>query len=97
MSPGELEELLIAHPLIQDVAVVGVPSSDKQGDVPRAYIVADQTKISAGEVQNLVKEKVEDHKILRGGVVFVAAIPKNGAGKILRREVRDGEMTKIQD
>lgn len=59
--------------------------------------MADQAKVSADEVQNFVKENVADHKTLRGGVVFVAGIPKNGAGKVLRRELRDREMPKIQD
>ncbi|KAF8861931.1 acetyl-CoA synthetase-like protein [Acephala macrosclerotiorum] len=95
VSPSELEELLLSHPLIQDAAVVGIPASDKQGDVPRAYVVADQTKVSAEEVENFVKEKVEDYKLLKGGVVFVAAIPKNGAGKVLRRELKAGAITEI--
>ena len=82
--------------MIQDVAVVGIPALDTGWDVPRAYIVTDQAKVSAEEVQNFVKDSVADHKILRGGVVFVAGIPKNGAGKVLRRELRNGEMIKIQ-
>jgi 4-coumarate--CoA ligase len=35
-----------------------------------------------------VKRKVADYKQLRGGVVFVDAIPKNASGKILKKDLR---------
>jgi 4-coumarate--CoA ligase len=35
-----------------------------------------------------VKERVADYKRLRGGVVFVDAIPKNASGKILKKDLR---------
>ena len=38
MSPAELEELLLTHPEISDVAVVGVPC-DRSGEIPKAYVV----------------------------------------------------------
>jgi 4-coumarate--CoA ligase len=35
-----------------------------------------------------VKERVADYKRLRGGVVFLDAIPKNASGKILKKDLR---------
>jgi acyl-coenzyme A synthetase/AMP-(fatty) acid ligase len=47
-------------------------------------------KISEKEIKDFVKSKVASYKQLRGGVIFVEAIPKNASGKILRRQLRDG-------
>ncbi|KAL4875507.1 hypothetical protein BJY04DRAFT_201889 [Aspergillus karnatakaensis] len=90
VAPAELEGHLISHPLIFDAAVIGVPASDGSGnEVPRAYIVADKTKISEDEVKDFVKSHLAHYKQLRGGVVYLQAIPKSPSGKILRRELRD--------
>ena len=69
--------------------------SGGDGEVPRAYIVADQSKLGEEEVKDWVKERVAAYKQLRGGVGYMAELPKNAIGKILRRELRDkarGEM-----
>ena len=68
--------------------MIGVP--DQSGnEVPRAYIVADQAKVSEDQVKEFVKSHLAAHKQLRGGVVYLKAIPKSASGKILRRELRD--------
>ncbi|KAK2043698.1 AMP-binding enzyme [Colletotrichum somersetense] len=86
VAPAELEALLVTHPKIQDAAVIGV---DGEGtELPRAYVVADKTQISAEEIQKWVAEQVASYKKLRGGVVFIDAIPKNPSGKILRKDLR---------
>ncbi|RNJ55278.1 hypothetical protein D7B24_008799 [Verticillium nonalfalfae] len=90
VAPAELEALLLSHPLILDVAVIGVAVPTEEGsEVPRAYIVADVNKISEGEVKAFVKRELASYKQLRGGVSYVKAIPKSPTGKILRRELRE--------
>jgi 4-coumarate--CoA ligase len=87
VAPAELEALLLSHQLILDVAVIGV---DHVGtEAPRAFVVADQKKISAQGIKDFVKKNVSAHKQLRGGVTFIDAIPKSPTGKILRRELRE--------
>ncbi|ROT35245.1 AMP-binding enzyme [Sodiomyces alkalinus F11] len=88
VAPAELEALLLTHPKIADSAVIGVESEDGT-ELPRAYVVADPTQISAKEIQDWVAEQVASYRRLRGGVFFISAIPKSAAGKILRRELRD--------
>ena len=44
------------------------------------------------EIKDFVKANLAQHKQLRGGVIYLDAIPKSPSGKILRRELR--EMTK---
>ncbi|EAT76993.2 hypothetical protein SNOG_15618 [Parastagonospora nodorum SN15] len=67
VAPAELEALLLNHPDILDAAVIGVDVDDGTNEVPRAYVVADQGKISAEEIREFVKRNVAGHKQLRGG------------------------------
>ncbi len=67
-----------------------MPDPDGSGnELPRAYVVADKTKISEQEIKEYVKGNLAQHKQLRGGVVWLDAIPKSPSGKILRRELRE--------
>ncbi|KAL1628318.1 hypothetical protein SLS54_001891 [Diplodia seriata] len=97
VAPAELEAVLLAHPLILDAAVIGVQSEDGSTEVPRAYVVVaapdttqgKQPSISAKQIEDYVAQNVSDHKRLRGGVVFIPAVPKSPAGKILRKDLRE--------
>jgi len=93
VAPAELEDLLRQHPKVSDVAVIGIPH-DKFGEVPRAYIVANQNEVLEEEIHQFLDEKVTDFKKLRGGIEFVGQIPKSPSGKILRRELRDALKSK---
>ncbi|KAA8621779.1 4-coumarate-CoA ligase 2 [Pyrenophora tritici-repentis] len=91
VAPAELEALLLDHPDVQDVAVIGVTANDTE--LPRAYIVlktADKkTAATAEKIKSWLAERVSKFKRLEGGVHFVDTIPKNPTGKILRRELRE--------
>ena len=87
VPPAELEALVVTHPAVSDVAVIGIPD-DEAGEVPKAFVVlqpgADAT---AEEIQAFVAERVAHFKQVRD-VEFVDAIPKSASGKILRRMLR---------
>jgi 4-coumarate--CoA ligase len=87
VAPAEIEGLLLSHPLIDDAAVIGVPAEDTE--VPRAYVVADRSKLSEEDIKALVKEKLAPFKQLRGGVFYLNSIPRNAVGKILRKDLRE--------
>ena len=68
-----------------------MPAPDDPGtDLPRAYVVPnDGTALTEEDVKKWVADRLAPYKQLRGGVVFVAEIPKNAIGKFLRRELRE--------
>ncbi|XP_060080312.1 probable 4-coumarate--CoA ligase 1 [Ylistrum balloti] len=89
VAPAELEDLLLRHPGVQDVAVVGV-ADERAGEIPRAFIVPKpNSKVTPEDVSRFVEENVTPFKKLRGGVEFLNEIPKSPSGKILRRMLRD--------
>ncbi|KAI4934002.1 uncharacterized protein J4E92_003672 [Alternaria infectoria] len=67
VAPAELEAMLLSHPLVLDAAVIGVLTDDGTNEVPRAYVVADKSKIGEKDIIEFVKGKVAGHKQLRGG------------------------------
>ncbi|PSN32297.1 putative 4-coumarate--CoA ligase 3 [Blattella germanica] len=87
VAPAELEEILRQHPLVGDAAVIGVPH-ERMGEVPKAYIVPRDPKLTEEDLKGFVAAKVAEYKQL-GGVEFVQSIPKNPSGKILRRKLRE--------
>ena len=86
VAPAELEEVLCSHPGVADATVIPV-EDDEAGELPRAYVVRKTDDVTEDSVSAFVAERVAPHKKLRGGVVFIDAIPKTASGKILRREV----------
>lgn len=91
VAPAELEDLLLGHPIVEDVAVLGI-LDDYSGEIPKAYIVLkSSTSKSEGAGKELiayVKERKTRYKWVRV-VEFVDEIPKSASGKILRRVLRD--------
>lgn len=89
VAPAELEVLLRSHPSISDAAVIGI-SDERLGEAPRAYVVlkSDGPATTAEEVAKFIADRVSDHKKLIGGVEFIDSIPKNAAGKILRKDIK---------
>lgn len=89
VAPAELEALLISHPKINDVAVMGVIDEKQATEVPKAFIVLKpEVKMEAQEAIDFVQKNVAQYKRLRGGVAFVDEIPKSPSGKILRQILR---------
>ncbi len=88
VAPAELEALLLSHPKIADVAVIGV--HDEEGEeVPKAFVVLKEP-VSGEEIMEFVAGRVAPRKKVRR-VEFVDQIPKSPTGKILRRVLRDKE------
>ncbi|UPK97330.1 hypothetical protein LCI18_008265 [Fusarium solani-melongenae] len=86
VAPAELETHLMGHPA-------------SGTEVPRAYVVLVSQfrgKVTGVDLAEYVKSRVSDHKRLRGGVEFVSVIPRNAAGKIIRKVLKDAREKEMQ-
>jgi 4-coumarate--CoA ligase len=93
VAPAELEGILVGHPKVDDVAVIGIFSAEQASELPRAYVKlapgADANQQTEKEIADYLQSKVAPHKRLRGGIRFVPEIPKSVSGKILRRVLKE--------
>ncbi|MCY4457938.1 MAG: AMP-binding protein, partial [Acidimicrobiaceae bacterium] len=88
VPPAELEAVLITHPNIVDVAVVGI-ADDEAGELPKAFVVcAPGSTVTLEDAQTLVAQHLVSYKQVRA-LEVIESIPKSASGKILRRELRD--------
>jgi 4-coumarate--CoA ligase len=91
VAPAELEDLLLGHRFVEDVAVLGIPD-DYTGEVPKAFVVSKLGSLSQEELGKVLLDYVKKNKIRHKWlkeVEFIDAIPKSASGKILRRILRD--------
>jgi acyl-CoA synthetase (AMP-forming)/AMP-acid ligase II len=85
--PAEVENAIFGHPGVADVAVIGVPD-EKWGESVKAIVVAKPGSApDADDIIAWARERIAGYKAPKS-VDFVAAIPRNLTGKILRRELR---------
>ena len=88
ISPGEIEDLLLTHPAIADCAAVAVPSLEWGEAVGLAVVVRGGCEQPAAqELQNMIRARLRSSRVPEV-VRFVASLPYNEMGKLLRREVK---------
>jgi len=88
VSPTELEQILLTHPGVEDVAI-GPVSDEAAGEIPKAYVVRKPgSTVTEEDIITFLHGKVSAYKYLRGGVSFIDAVPKTHTGKILRRHLK---------
>ena len=85
--PAEIENVILQHPGVKEVAVIGLPS-EKWGETPLAIVVAKNGEIPAEEIIGHCKGKLAPFKLPKT-VEFVDEIPRNPTGKILKRILRE--------
>lgn len=84
--PREIEEVLIAHPTVEDAGVVGEPD-DIRGEQPVAFVQAaeGQTPDEAA-LRDWCRERLAGYKVPRR-IIVLDEMPRNPTGKIMRREL----------
>lgn len=88
--PAEIESVLHDHPDIAEIAVIGVPHP-KWGETPRAYIMpAPGHHPDVDEILEYARTRLARYKCPTS-VAFVASLPRNVSGKVLKREMRATE------
>jgi acyl-coenzyme A synthetase/AMP-(fatty) acid ligase len=90
IGPMEVENALLEHPAVQESAAVGKPDAER-GEIVKAFVVlkpgyAPSAQLAA-ELQEHVKRVTAPYKYPRE-IEFMAELPKNASGKLLRRVLR---------
>lgn len=87
VASSEVERVLDEHPAIAECAVVGRPD-EKWGEVPVAFVVLKEgTAASEEELLAHCRSQLATFKVPKA-VTFIAALPRNPSGKVLKRELR---------
>ncbi len=90
--PREIEEVLIQHPAVREVAVVGAPDPQWGESVKAVVATVPGKKASEEELIDFCRENIASFKKPKS-VDFVDELPKNNYGKILKRELRESYWT----
>ena len=86
--PREVEEVLYNHPAIQEVAVIGIPDPYWVEKVHAVVALKKGASVTTEELIAFCKKSIASYKAPKS-VEFVDSLPKNPAGKILKRELRE--------
>jgi acyl-CoA synthetase (AMP-forming)/AMP-acid ligase II len=87
IAPAEVEAVLMTHPAIDEVAVIGVPSVE-WGQTVKAFVAPRKdAKVSEAELIEFCRSRLASFKRPEQ-IEFIDAIPKNPLGKILRKDLR---------
>ncbi len=85
--PRVVEEVLYKHEAVREAAVIGQPSR-LHGEVPIAYIsLKEKCEATAADIRAFCFEHLGKHEVPKK-IVFIDELPKNAAGKIVKRELR---------
>jgi acyl-CoA synthetase (AMP-forming)/AMP-acid ligase II len=89
VSPSEVERVLITHPDVDEIAAVGVPD-DLWGEAITVFVVrAPGSELTAEELDAWARERIAGFRRPKH-IRFLDELPRNGAGKILRRDLKAG-------
>jgi malonyl-CoA/methylmalonyl-CoA synthetase len=83
--PREVEDVLLTHPDVSEVAVVGTPSAE-WGEVVTAFVVPSGSAVREGELVAFTSERLAPFKRPRLWR-FVDSLPRNALGKVVKHEL----------
>jgi acyl-coenzyme A synthetase/AMP-(fatty) acid ligase len=87
ISPGEVEEALLAHPAVADAVVVALPSEQWGEAVGAAVVLKPGAQAQVEALQQWVRERLRSSRVPER-ISFRSQLPYNEMGKVLRRIVR---------
>ena len=87
--PRDIEEVMVQHPAVREVAVFGVPS-ERWGETPLAVVIlVESAKVAAEELRDWTNERVDARFQRVHDVIIADELPRNAAGKTLKRVLRE--------
>jgi long-chain acyl-CoA synthetase len=89
--PNEIEEVVMMHPGVLEVAAIGVPD-EHSGEVPKVFVVKKDPGLTEADVLEHCRKMLTGYKRPKY-VEFRSELPKTNVGKILRRALRDEKKT----
>jgi acyl-CoA synthetase (AMP-forming)/AMP-acid ligase II len=84
--PAEIENALLRHPAVRQVAVIGIPDA-RLGEVGMAFVVTGPEPVSEAELIEWSREQMANYKVPRA-VFIVDALPVNATGKVMKDALR---------
>ena len=92
--PREIEETLNRHPSVSASGVVGTPDP-MRGETPTAFVeIVEGQTFDEASLRSWCRERLAGYKAPRE-IIRVDSLPRNGAGKILRRELREAALARL--
>jgi len=86
---GEVEAVIYQHPAVKEVAVFGIPDP-KWGELVMASVVLKPgLALSADELISFCRQSLANYKVPRRVEFSETELPKNGSGKILKKNLRE--------
>jgi acyl-CoA synthetase (AMP-forming)/AMP-acid ligase II len=91
--PKDIEEVVVQHPAVREVAVFGIPS-EKRGETPLAAVILNKPgAVTAEELCDWINERVEARYQRVHEVVLMDDFPRSIVGKTLKRVMREEHWT----
>jgi steroid-24-oyl-CoA synthetase len=87
---AEVEAAIYEHPAVHEAAVFGVPHERLGEEVAAVVVALDGVPVTAEEIRAHVAERLAWFKVPSRVAVWDHALPRNPAGKVLKRDLRDG-------
>jgi len=92
--PNEIEEVVTGHPEVIECAAIGVPDV-KSGEAVKVFVVKGNPALDEHSLREFCRERLTAYKVPKF-IEFRDELPKTNVGKILRRQLRDEDVKKLQ-
>lgn len=91
--PNEVEDVVASHPAVLEVAAIGVPD-EHSGEVVKIFVVK-KSEVSKEDIVEFSRKKLTGYKVPKH-IEFRDELPKSNVGKILRKDLRNEEIKRIE-